>query len=117
MANIIVEKSFRFAQEIITVYLVLREKGHFKLADQLVKSGTSIGANIEESQAAHSKLDFISKLTISNKEARETRYWLRLLDKKEFLGEHPSYFYLTSEIEEIILLLNSIIKKSRVNLK
>ncbi|MBB6327792.1 four helix bundle protein [Algoriphagus iocasae] len=117
MANIIVDKTFRFAQEIITVYLDLREKGHYKIADQLVKSGTSIGANVEEAQAAHSKLDFVAKLTISNKEARETRYWLRLLDKKELLSEHPSFPYLKSEIEEIILLLNSIIKKSRENLK
>jgi len=117
MANIIVDKTFFFAQEIITVYLDLREKGHFKLADQLVKSGTSIGANVEEAQAAHSKLDFVAKLTISNKEARETRYWLRLLDRKELLLEHQSMHYLKSEIEEIILLLNSIIKKSRENIK
>ncbi|MEB2777545.1 four helix bundle protein [Algoriphagus sp. D3-2-R+10] len=88
MANIIVDKTFHFAQEIITVYLYLREKGHFKLADQLVKSGTSIGANVEEVQAAHSKLDFVAKLTISNKEARETSYWLRLLDRKELLSEN-----------------------------
>jgi len=117
MANIIVDKTFSFAQEIITVYLDLREKGHYKLADQLVRSGTSIGANVEEAQAAHSKLDFIAKLTISNKEARETRYWIRLLDRKELLGEHKSMIFLKSEIEEIILLLNSIIKKSRENLK
>ena len=117
MANIIVDKTFRFAQEIITVYLDLREMGHFKLADQLVKSGTSIGANVEEAQAAHSKLDFVAKLTISNKEARETRYWIRLLDRKELLGEHESLPFLNTEIEEILLLLNSIIKKSRENLK
>ncbi|REG91501.1 four helix bundle protein [Algoriphagus antarcticus] len=82
-----------------------------------MKCGTSIGANVEESQAAHSKLDFVAKLTISNKEARETRYWLTLLDRKELLGEHHSLPFLKSEIEEIILLLNSIIKKSRENLK
>ncbi len=117
MANIIVDKTFRFAKEIITVYLDLREKGHYKIADQLVKSGTSIGANVEEAQAAHSKLDFVAKLTISNKEARETKYWLRLLDRKGLLLDHGSMPYLRSEIEEIILLLNSIIKKSRENLK
>jgi len=117
MANVIVDKTFRFAQEIITVYLNLREKGHFKLADQLVKSGTSIGANVEEAQAAHSKLDFVAKLTISNKEARETRYWIRLLDRTELLGKHAALPFLKAEIEEIILLINSIIKKSRENLK
>jgi len=72
---------------------------------------------VEEAQAAHSKLDFIAKLTISNKEARETRYWIRLLDRKELLGEHPSLPFLKIEIEEIILILNSIMKKSRQNLK
>jgi four helix bundle protein len=117
MANIIVDKTFRFAQEIIGAYLFLRENGHFKLADQLVKAGTSIGANVEEAQAAHSKLDFVAKLTISNKEARETRYWIRLLDRKDLLGEFQSLLYLKTEIEEIILLLNSIMKKSRENLK
>lgn len=90
--------------------------GHYKLADQLVKSGTSIGANIEEAQAAHSKLDFIAKLTISNKEARETKYWLKLLDRKELLADHKSMASLKLEIDELILLLNSIIKKSRESL-
>lgn len=73
MANVILQKTFHFAQLTISAYLVLRGKGHFKLSDQFVGAGTSIGANVEEAQAAHSKLD---KLTIANKEAREAKYWL-----------------------------------------
>lgn len=113
----IVERTFNFADRILDAYLILRENGHFKLADQFVSAGTSIGANVEEAQAAHSKLDFISKMTIANKEARESRYWIRLLDKKGLLSTFPEIDFLKKEIEEIILILNSIIKKSRDNLK
>jgi four helix bundle protein len=117
MANIILDKSFHYAQLTILAYLTLREKGHFRLADQLVGSGTSIGANIEEAQAAHSKLDFIAKLTIANKEARESKYWIALLDRDQLLKDHTGISEMKKEIDEIILLLNSIIKKSRENLK
>ena len=72
---------------------------------------------MEEAQAAHSKLDFVAKLTISNKEAREVRYWLYLLDREELLAGHKLMAKLKLDIEEIILILNSIIKKSRENLK
>jgi four helix bundle protein len=116
MANVILEKSFHFAQLTISAYLALREKGHYKLADQLVGAGTSIGANIEEAQAAHSKLDFIAKLTIANKEARESKYWITLLDREHLLQDFNGISEMKKEIEEIILLLNSIIKKSRENL-
>ncbi|WP_075352600.1 four helix bundle protein [Algoriphagus marinus] len=117
MANVILDKSFHYAQLTISAYLTLREKGHFRLADQLVGSGTSIGANIEEAQVAHSKLDFIAKLTIANKEARESKYWITLLDRDQLLKDHNDIPEMKKEIDEIILLLNSIIKKSRENLK
>lgn len=116
MANLIIDKTFLFSEKILNTYFFLRSKGHLRLADQLVGAGTSIGANVEEAQAAHSKLDFISKLTIANKEARETKYWLSLFDREELLKQHPDFSFLKSEIEEILLLLNSIIKKSRENL-
>lgn len=112
----ILDRTFIFAEKIIDAYLILRDNGHFKLADQLVGAGTSIGANVEEAQAAHSKLDFISKMTIANKEARESRYWIRLLDRKGLLSSFQEIDFLKKEIEEIILILNSIIKKSRDNL-
>ena len=112
-SNPILDKTFLFADKSIDLYLDLREKGHFRLADQFVGAATSIGANVEESQAAHSKNDFISKMVISAREARETRYWLRLFDRKQLSAEHPHFSYLRTEIEEILKILNSIIKSSR----
>jgi len=67
MENPIQNRTYLFAEKIISAYLILREKSHFRLSDQSVGAGTSIGVNVAESQAAHSKLDFISKLTIANK--------------------------------------------------
>jgi four helix bundle protein len=83
----------------------------------LVGAGTSIGATVAEAQAAHSKLDFIAKLTIANKEARESKYWISLLDTDQLLKDYDGISEMKKEIDEIILLLNSIIKKSRENLK
>ncbi|WP_111672179.1 four helix bundle protein [Algoriphagus litoralis] len=110
------DRTFHFAEKILDAYFLLREGNHFRLADQLVGAGTSIGANVEEAQAAHSKADFISKMVIANKEARESRYWLRLLDRKKLLEDYSDMNFLKSEIEEIILVINAIIKKSRQNL-
>ena len=77
--NIIKEKSFAFAVEIVALYKVLVERKEFVLSKQLLRSGTSIGANIRESEHAQSKADFIHKLSISLKEANETEYWFNLL--------------------------------------
>jgi four helix bundle protein len=115
--NPIQSRTYRFSEIIISAYLILREKGHFKLADQLVGSGTSVGANVAEAQAAHSKLVFISKLTIAKKEFRETKYWLNLMDRPGLLADFEQLEYLTKENGEIILILNSIIKKTRHNLQ
>ena len=76
--NIIQTKSFDFALEIIQFYKHCLDHNEYVLSKQLVRSGTSIGANIEEATAAQSKKDFIAKMSISSKEARETRYWLKL---------------------------------------
>ena len=73
--NIILSKSFNFALEIITIYKILISDKEFIISKQLLKSGTSIGANINESVSAESKKDFLHKLTIGLKEARETKYW------------------------------------------
>lgn len=116
MGNTIVEKTFVFAEKSLNVYFELRKNGHYRLADQFVGASTSIGANVEEAQAAHSKLDFISKMVISAKEARESRYWIRLLERKELAANLPDFPFLKSEIEEILKILNSIIKSSRENL-
>ena len=79
--NIIVTKTFNFSKEVIKLYINLKKDKVFELASQLIRSATSIGANVEEAQAAQSKRDFISKMSIAAKEARETRYWLRLLNE------------------------------------
>ncbi len=77
----IVKKSFAFSLEIIKYYKELVAKKEFDIGRQLLKSGTSIGANIYESQYAESKLDFIHKMKIASKEANETIYWLSLCEK------------------------------------
>jgi len=107
------DKTFQFSEKSLDLYLALRKGGHYRLADQFVGSATSIGANVEEAQSAHSKLDFIAKMVIAAKEARETRYWLRLLNREELGSTHPNYSFLRTEIEELIKILNSIIKSSR----
>jgi four helix bundle protein len=82
--NIIRDKSFVFALKIIHLSKTLKKENNFEIASQVLRSGTSIGANVEEAQAAQSKRDFISKIAISSKEARETKYWLRLIKELKY---------------------------------
>lgn len=84
--NIILEKSFNFALQIIELYKQLITEKEFVLSKQLLRGGTSIGANAEEATAAMSKKDFTAKMSIASKEARETRYWIRLLDKSKLVN-------------------------------
>ena len=108
--NLIQEKSFDFAVRIVNVYKFLSiEKKEFVLSKQVLKSGTSIGANVEEAIGAQSKAEFLAKLSISYKEARETNYWIRLLNKTSYLNERES-ISLLSEIET----LKRIIAKIRI---
>ena len=79
--SIIQTKSFMFALQIIALYKVLQGQREFVISRQLLRSGTSIGANVEEASAAQSRADFLSKMSIASKEARETRYWLLLLEE------------------------------------
>ncbi|OGS20643.1 MAG: four helix bundle protein [Elusimicrobia bacterium RIFOXYA2_FULL_39_19] len=106
--NLIKDKTFEFALAIIDLYKRLNKQNEFVISKQLLRSGTSIGANVEEAIAAQSRKDFVHKLSISLKEARETRYWLRLL-KESKLAENDFSRYL-SEIEQIIAILIKIIK-------
>ena len=86
--NVIVEKSFQFALKIVKLFSLLKEKKVERdIALQLLRSGTSIGANIEEAMGGSSKKDFIHKLEIAYKEARESRYWLRLLKESKLLED------------------------------
>ncbi len=108
--NLIVTKTFNFSKEIIKLYIHLKKDKVFELASQLFRSATSIGANVEEAQAAQSKKDFIAKMSIAAKEAREIRYWLRLLDESDLTIKDIKH--LLKEIEEIINILTKIIKTS-----
>ena len=110
------QKSEAFALRIIDLYSYLTEiKKEYVMSKQILRSGTSIGANIVESEYAESKADFIHKLTISQKEAGESLYWLRLLGKKSFI-DNDTYTSLYNECEEIIRILTVIIRKAKVNL-
>jgi len=110
----ICERTFRFAVKIVSLCQLLYAKGGVAriLGQQILKSGTSIGANIEEGQAAQSKADFISKYSIARKEARETLYWLRLIIESKILTSEKLKEYLT-ESNELIAILTSIIKKAK----
>lgn len=112
------ERTFRFSVSIVSLCKSLEDKGWTArtLGQQLLRSGTSIGANIEEGQGAQSKADFISKYSIARKEARETNYWLRLLMDSKILSEDKVEKDL-EESNEIIAILTAIIKKLRENLK
>ena len=114
--NILVDKSFKFAVRIVNLYKYLSQtKKEFVLSKQLLRSGTSIGANISESQDAQSKADFISKLSISLKEAKETKYWIELLRETDFLRENEAADML-KDLIELIKLLTSIIKTTKGNI-
>ena len=105
--NIIQDKSFSFALEIINVYkeLVYKKK-EFVLSKQLLRSGTSIGANIEEALGGQSRKDFKAKISIAYKETRETMYWLKLLVQSEYLDKEL-FFKLLDQCEELARILGS----------
>lgn len=111
--NVVQEKSFQFALDIIDLYCRVREKREFVISNQLLRSGTSIGANVEEAIAGQSRKDFISKMAIATKEARETRYWLRLLRQSPKLVKTDVSKELVA-VEELIRILNSIVMTTRV---
>lgn len=116
---VILDKSFDFAVRIVNLYKYLyNDKKEFVLSKQLLRSGTSIGANINEAQAGQSKADFISKMSIASKEARETKYWIELLIKTDYLNIEDNYVKsLFEEINEIIKIVTSIVKTSQENNK
>jgi len=113
--NIILDKSFEFAVKIVKLYKYLCEyKREYVLSKQLLRSGTSIGANINEAQAGQSKSDFSAKMSIASKEARETKYWIDLLIKTEYLDVNDENLkFLVNDIDELIKILTSIVKSSQ----
>ena len=113
--NAIVAKSFSFALQIVDLYrLLVEQKREYVLSKQLLRSGTSIGANVNEAVDAQSTADFIHKMSISLKEARETHYWLRLLSESQYIDSHHPQI---DSCEELIRILTAIVKTSKENAK
>ena len=112
MGNVIEIKSFDFAVRIVNLYKHLTDdKTEFVLSKQLLRCGTSIGANVAEAQKAQTKPDFNAKMNIALKEANETEYWLKLLYKTEYINDN-AYNSIEKDIKEIIAILVSICKKT-----
>lgn len=112
--NIILEKTFQYALLIIDLYkFLVDERKEFVMSKQLLKAGTSIGANAEEAQDAESKADFIHKFSISNKECRESNYWLRLLDQSGYLNNYHQKEMIIEKTNELKKMLTSIINSSK----
>ncbi|MBL0024069.1 MAG: four helix bundle protein [Saprospiraceae bacterium] len=109
------QKTFAFAVRIVKLYKYLCEtKNEFVLSKQLLRSGTSIGANIEEAIGGLSKADFVARLGIAYKEARETVYWIKLLTATDYISEQEAQSIL-SDGEELLKIIGSIIKTSKQN--
>ncbi len=114
MGSIIEIKSFDFAVRTVNLYKHLTsEKKEFVLSKQLLRCGTSIGANIAEAERGQSKADFNAKLNIALKEANETYYWLRLLHETDYLTD-KEFKSIEKDIDEIIAILVSICKKTNL---
>lgn len=116
--NVVLEKSFNFSVRILNLYRFLLKQDRLldPILKQILRSGTSIGANITEAQNAPSTKDFINKLNISLKEARETEYWLNLIKASNIIDE-KSFKSLQADCKELIKLLISIIKTAKNNSK
>ena len=115
--SILREKSYQFALRIIKLYkYIVADKNEYVLSKQILRSGTSIGANIEEANQGQSKADFIHKLSIAQKEAFETDYWLRLLRDSEYLTGAQADSLL-NDCRELERLLTTSIKTAKENLK
>lgn len=113
--NVVQQKSFAFAIRVVNAYKYLTEqKKEFVLSKQLLRWGTSIGANVEEATGGQSKKDYIAKISISYKEARETKYWLNLLTATNYLDEKLSKSLL-DDVEELCKILSSILLTTKQN--
>jgi four helix bundle protein len=111
--NVIVQKSFDFAIRIINLYRYLsKEKNEYVLSKQILRCGTSIGANVEEAIGGVSKADFTNKIAIAYKEARETEYWLRLFEKTELIDK-KMFDSMYADNKEISKILYAIIKTAK----
>jgi len=113
--SIIQDKSYAFALRTIPLAKRLKEQKEFEIAGQVLRSGTSIGANVEEALAGISRADFIAKMSIASKEARETRYWLRLMRDSKTVPE-TIIAPIENDCLELIRILTAIVKTSQSEL-
>ena len=113
MESVIRQKSFEFALAIIELYQKLQERHEYVISRQVLRSGTSIGANVEEATAGQSRKDFLSKMAIASKEARETKYWLLLLQQSKLVDVDVTIHL--AQVEELIRILTSIVKTTSEN--
>ncbi len=111
-ASIVYNKSFKFAVRIVNLYKFLIEKKEYVLSKQILKSGTSIGANLSEANAAISKAEFSQKVSIAFKEAKETEYWLELLKETSYINVN-SFDSINKDCQEICKMLFSILRTTR----
>lgn len=112
--SIIKKRTYEFSLKIVDLYKILISVNEYVLSRQLLKAGTSIGANVEEALAGQSRADFLSKMSIASKEARETNYWLRLIIDSKILEDYRVK-PLVAESSEIIRMLTSIVKTTSLN--
>ena len=112
--SIIKEKSYSFALKIIDLYRTLCKSNEYVLSNQLLRSATSIGANVEEALAGQSRADFLSKMSIASKEARESNYWLRLLRDSKTIEKNEADALL-ADAESIVNILTAIVKSTNQN--
>lgn len=114
--DVIRSKSFSFAIRIVNFYKILNSRGEYIMSKQILRSGTSIGANIREAKNAESKADFIHKMGISQKEADETLYWLELLHATDYISQEE-FSSMNNDGIEVLKLVKSIIISTKNNLK
>lgn len=113
--NSVSEKSFEFAVRVVNLYkYLIKEHKEFVMARQILRCGTSIGANIAEAQKGQSKADFTAKMQIALKEACETEYWLRLLCRTEYITKEQ-YTSMNQNVDELISMLSAICKTAKEN--
>ena len=113
--DLIVNRSFTFALQIIDLYKNMQEQKEYVISKQILRSGTSIGANVEEASAAICRKEFAHKMSIASKEARETKYWLRLLQASQLVKTDYSDYLV--EIAEIVCILTVIVRTAQRNVQ
>jgi len=112
---VILERSFQFSLRILDLYKDLIKDKEYVISKQLLRSGTSLGANIHEASAAFSRKDFIHKMSIASKEARETQYWIKLLEEGNLVNTDLTYY--SKEIVNIVNITTAIVKTAQENLE